>query len=302
MTYFCGFDGGGTATKVCVTDENGIVTGEATFGPLNPNGAPLAAVTAAVNDCLAYLDARPGGLAACRGLAAGLAGASSATAAAVLERGARKQGFTGGIFITGDCDIALAGAIEGPGAVLISGTGSVCCGRDAEGSTFRCGGFGYLIDDAGSAWAIGRALLSAAARSLDGRGPSTVLTEAVLTETGADTREKLISWIYAPAADKAKVAALAPLLIPALGQNDALALAIEKQTAADLSDLAVAAWRKGGLDAGELALAGGVLTHFDGVRALTTAILRRELPRARIIAPRHSAAFGAAELAREKFG
>ena len=41
-------------------------------------------------------------------------------------------------------------AVNGPGAVLIAGTGAVCFGRDAQGNSFRVGGYGYLIDDGGS--------------------------------------------------------------------------------------------------------------------------------------------------------
>ena len=39
MTYFCGWDGGGTKTAVCLTDNEGRVIAESSFGPLNLNGA-----------------------------------------------------------------------------------------------------------------------------------------------------------------------------------------------------------------------------------------------------------------------
>ena len=37
-----------------------------------------------------------------------------------------------------------------PGLLLISGTGSICFGKDAKGNVFNTGGFGYMIDDGGS--------------------------------------------------------------------------------------------------------------------------------------------------------
>lgn len=302
MIYFCGWDGGGSSTKVCVTDAGGAVTAEGVFGPLNPNGAPLTAVEATVKDCVDFLAALPGGLAACKGLTVGMAGVSSPAAANTVETAIRRCGYAGGLRLTGDCEIALAGAVRGPGAVLIAGTGSVCFGKNAAGMTFRAGGFGYLIDDAGGGYAIGRDILRAAARSMDGRIPPTCLADAVLRERNLGGPEELIAWLYAPGTGKPQIAALAPLLIPALQKNDAAALAIEETAVRELAALASAVWNKAGLTDGELALTGGVLTGFSELRERLITLLGQTLPRAGVIAPRHSASFGAAILAREAFG
>ena len=251
---------------------------------------------------VAFLAEQPGGLAACRGLVIGFAGFSNPAAAKEIKRAVRACGYTGGLRLTGDCEIALAGAVDSPGAVLIAGTGSVCYGKDAAGKPFRTGGFGWLIDDAGSGYAIGREILSAAARFYDGCGPATVLADLLRRETGIKNLPELLAWTYAPDTGKAQIAALAPLLPAAAEQNDPVALAIERKAARDLADLAIAAWNKAGLSAGELALTGGVLTRFAGIRAQVTEILHAALPQAAVIAPRHSAAFGAAALAREVFG
>jgi N-acetylglucosamine kinase-like BadF-type ATPase len=52
-----------------------------------------------------------------------------------------------------------------PGLLLISGTGSVCFGHDAEGRIFTTGGFGYLLGDEGSGYWFGREAVKAALRS-----------------------------------------------------------------------------------------------------------------------------------------
>ena len=302
MTYFCGWDGGGTATKICLVNERGEIAAQGASGPLNLNGAPAEAVEETVKNGVAFLAAQPGGLAACRGLVIGFAGASNPAAAQVIERAVRACGYTGGLRLTGDCDIALAGAVTGPGAVLIAGTGSVCYGKDAAGRPLRTGGFGWLFDDAGSGYAIGKDILSAAARFYDGCGPATALADLLQRKTGIENLRDLTAWTYAPETGKAQIAALAPLLLEALEQNDAAALAIERKAARDLADLAIAAWKKAGLTAGELALTGGVLTHFEGIRQQVTEKLQTALPQAAVTAPRHSAAFGAAALAKEAFG
>ena len=301
MTFYCGWDGGGTRTTVCAMDMDGNVTAEAAFGPLNPTGAARKSVEDTVRGCVGFMKGLPGGLAACGGLTVGMAGISSQKAANDVETLIRQSGYLGPLRLTGDGDAALAGAVEGPGAVLIAGTGSVCYGRDGDGNLFRAGGYGHLLGDAGSAYAIGTAILRAVTRAFDGCAPKTCLTEAVLRELGLASPPDLIGWAYAPGADKTRFAALAPLLIPALGQNDAAAKDIERQAARDLADLATAVWRKAGLCAGELALAGGVLTRFEGVRAQVTDLLHGSLPLAEIRPPRRGAAHGAALLARANF-
>lgn len=84
----------------------------------------------------------------------------------------------GVIRLVGDHETALAGALEEPaGVILIAGTGSICYGVNESGAKFRAGGYGHIIDDAGSAYAIGRDILKAVVRSSDGRQGQTVLKE-----------------------------------------------------------------------------------------------------------------------------
>ena len=48
---YCGWDGGGTKTEVCLLDDTGR-TKTAVFGPLNPNGATRDRVPETVKDCV----------------------------------------------------------------------------------------------------------------------------------------------------------------------------------------------------------------------------------------------------------
>lgn len=296
MRVTWGWDGGGTKTEVMALDEQGRERARGVFGPLNLNGAADGRVQATIKDAVGFMAAQPGGLDACAGLVIGAAGVSNGDAARLLEASVRQAGYQGPLRLAGDQEIALAGAIEGPGAVLIAGTGSICCGRNGD-KVLRAGGFGYLIDDEGSGYAIGRDILAAVVRARDGRGPATVLTESVFTALDVRDIVPVISWLYAPDTGKKDVAALARLLPAAVAAQDEAARQIAMKAANALTELALTVWTGLGLQEGELALAGSILVHHDTIRRGVEQCCRAAYPQMRCIASRGSAAYGAAKMA-----
>ena len=300
--YFGGWDGGGTKTAVCLTDEAGREIAQASFGPLNPNGSTRETVEATVRNAVAWMSAQPGGLQACAGVVVGISGVSNQASVQMISQAARGSGYQGPLCLLGDQEIALAGAVRGPGAVLIAGTGSICFGRDEQGELFRTGGWGQLIDDEGSGYALGRDMLTAVVRAADGRGEATCLTALVMDRLGVRDPGGIITWLYAPETNKKDVAALAPLLLTALEKEDPAARRIAMKAAAELALLVKAAWKKRGMTGGELALTGSILTHHPLIRQELVRLLGEALPGIRISSPWGTAAQGAALLAREKFG
>ena len=297
--FYCGWDGGGTKTEVCILDAEGQERAGAVFGPLNVNGAAPEAVAETVQQCVLYMLDQTD---ICAGLVIGMAGVSNRQAVAFLESTVRKAGYTGALRILGDQEIALAGAVRGHGAVLIAGTGAVLFGRDQAGRPFRVGGYGYLIDDGGGGYAIGRDILTAAARAEDGRDGATVLKDLAFSYLNVSDIGGMITWLYQPQTGKKEVAALAPLLLKALEAGDEKAKRIAEKAARDLAELALTGWKKTGMTDGELAMTGSVLTHYPLIRANTEALILKKLPGVRILSPRFSPARGAAMLARESFG
>lgn len=297
MSYYCGWDGGGSKTEVLCLDAAGKEIGRRSFGPININGAPRERVEQTIADAIAYMASMPGGLTGCARLVIGAAGVSNVKIYSFIEENVRAQGYAGAMDIVGDQEIALAGAIEGPGAVLIAGTGAICCGRDDRGNRTRTGGRGHLIDDGGSGYAIGRDILAAVVRAQDGRGPQTVLTQAVFDRLGIDDVAGIVTWLYLPQTGKKDVAAFAPLLLDALAAGDEAAESIALAAAKELALLATAAWKNLGLDDGELALTGSVLMHYPEIRDEVKRLCLESCPNMRVIAPRGDAAQGAALLA-----
>ena len=300
--FFAGWDGGATKTAVRLVDASGSLIAENSFGPLNLNGTSPEAVRRHVADAVAWTAQQSGGSRVCGGLVIGAAGVSNLKVRVALEADVRAAGYTGPLRILGDQEIALHGAIRTYGAVLIAGTGSVCFGRDPSGAFFRTGGRGYLIDDEGSGYAIGRDILAAAVRAADGRLPRTCLLDLVYGYLKTDTPEGIVSWVYAPATGKKEIAALSPLLLDALAREDAAALRIAEKAAAALVELVTAAWQNAHMTDGELALTGSILQHYPLIREGVIQALKKDLPALRVGDPLGTPAEGAAALAIQYMG
>ena len=115
-----------------------------------------------------------------------------------------------------DYAVALAGATDGgPGIVVIAGTGSVAYGENGAGEAHRAGAYGYLIDDAGSGYGVGRAALAAVLRAADGTGEDTSLTGRLLALLGFASVGDIIPAVYGGSLDRLAIAALAPVVADA---------------------------------------------------------------------------------------
>jgi N-acetylglucosamine kinase-like BadF-type ATPase len=146
--------------------------------------------------------------AACIGLA-GARTASDAVAwlAAQLEQQACR------VTVMTDADLALTAAFgtTADGIVVCTGTGSVAAVRH-EGATHLIGGHGFLFDDGGSAYDIGKRLITAALRDRDRGGQSLVGEVEVLI---GDSIDAFVRRAYADPVDREPLARLAER-IPAM--------------------------------------------------------------------------------------
>lgn len=291
MRLAAGVDGGGTRTTVECRRADGTVLCREVFGPFNLNSIGEARFTALWDEITAFLKEKG----TCAALCAGAAGISNPQVQALTAQAMERAGIAGWRLV-GDHETALHGALSGqPGCALIAGTGSICCGRNAAGEFVRVGGWGHLIDDGGSGYALGRDALAAVVRQWDGRGEATLLSELIPARLGTRTPQELIAYVYG--GDKSRIAAVAPLVAQAAGQGDQAALRIYERGSAELTALVTAAADRLGLRVGEVALLGGLLSHDRFLREAFTADLARKAPGLRCVEPRQDAAAGAAMLA-----
>jgi glucosamine kinase len=234
VTYIVvGVDGGGSKTRAIVADEGGSHLGEV----VGPGSAVRAgeiersaeAIAHTVRDALASCEmthVTP------KVLCVGVAGAGREPERQALWQALASRELADEVVIHADFSIALDDAFgEGPGVLLVSGTGSVAFGRGPSGQFARCGGWGPVCGDEGSGQWVGRRALSVVTASADGREPETALVGAILTAAQVNDPQDLIAW--AAQATPAQLASLAPVVSSVaesgdLRANSIISLAVEE--------------------------------------------------------------------------
>ena len=290
--FIAGIDGGGTHTRVELRDARNQFLKRLEFGPFNLNAIGEDAFRALLRQIFAAL----GDMGRCEKLCFGGAGISNPRVREILSGELEEAGFAGKWALRGDQEIALRGAMDGPGVVVIAGTGSICFGKNAFGDTARSGGWGHLIDDGGSGYALGRDVLAGAVRAFDGRTQGDTLLRAVYERLGGSAPSDIVSFVYSPRTDKAAIARFSRLALDLAAQGDRQALAILERGAEELAALAAAVQEKLGIQDCPIALLGGLLTDDNPYRQL---VARRLSALGTPVAPAHDALWGAAQAAWE---
>jgi N-acetylmuramic acid 6-phosphate etherase len=303
-SLYVGVDGGGSHTRAVLAGEDLAVRGRGEAGPANASSATIRRVAEAISKAVdAAIDS--GGVSVDR-VSRILVGAAGVETDPVRERLteilAPRYG-AGRLAITTDARIALAGATkgdpEGPGVVIISGTGAIAFGRNAAGEEARAGGWGPLVGDEGSRYAIARKGLAAALRAIDGRGPETAIRELLYAAEGIRLPKELTRKVYRPGVGPSDIAAYFPLVLEAARQGDAVARQIFDKAGEELALAVNAVVRRLDL-CGEtfpVSCVGGAFAAGDLLLAPLAARIEREAPRARIGPPAYPPEIGAVRLA-----
>lgn len=292
MKFIAGIDGGGTKTIVMCSDLEGNLLQEERFGPFNINSIGEEGFAALLNEICGFLQQAG----QCEALCIGAAGCSNPGMQRIV-RAAMEQARITNWHLAGDHEIALSGALEGkPGICLGVGTGTFCFGRNDRGESVRVGGWGHLIGDEGSGYALGRDALLAVTHDLDGYGDATTLTRAVTQEMQLDTHEKLVAYVYGN--DKSAVAAVSRMVEREAKAEDAVANAILRENAKALARQAAATAERLQMEGGEVALMGGLAENDTLYRRFLCQAVMESMPGFVCIAPRQTAAVGAVIMAR----
>jgi N-acetylglucosamine kinase-like BadF-type ATPase len=174
--------------------------------------------------------------------------------------------------------IALHAAFaDGPGVVVIGGTGSVAYGRNHHGEIMRAGGWGFAASDEGSGFWIGRRAVSAIMRVHD-EGESTSLTAGVMAALKANSWDELI--LAVNASPQPDFAMMLPVVVSAAETGDTIAGEILAHAGLELANLGTVVMRRLFAEPGAVpvAMAGGVFGNSAVVRQSFYNNLRSEYP------------------------
>jgi N-acetylglucosamine kinase-like BadF-type ATPase len=300
--FYFGIDGGGTHSRLAIVDHRGTVLAQAKAGSTNIYSVSKEEVFTNLRDLLeSALNAA--GLqkeelaAGCLG-SAGLGRPGEAEIFRDFFDALLRPGFP--VKLCTDGEILLCGGLRGlEGYCLIAGTGSVALGRSAAGRLIRVGGHGYMLGDEGAAAWIGKTAAARVLRSEEGRDLDTAMGKDILAFCGLKESSGLIRYVHHDA-DKAQIAALAPVVTAAARNGDPLALDILYTGAAELALLVKSViTRSPWITRREMVLAGGVIEHDEILGARLRNTLAEEFPTLVLREPQGTALEGACMLARE---
>ncbi len=239
--YYVGIDGGGTSCRARIRDEQGNFIGEAKSGSANIMlGAEIAMES--ILDSITQA-AQQGGLSEKQfaKMHVGLALAGAEHKSSWQKFMALSHPFAS-IVLNTDAYGACVGAHNGDdGAIMIAGTGS--CGIYLQGSEQHIvGGREFPISDQGGGAVMGLRLIQQVLLAEDGIGEKTALAEYVMAHFDNDV-DQIVEW--SKTALPRDYGQFSPAIFKHAEQGDSLAIAMLKQTAADVEMFLVALNRKG---------------------------------------------------------
>ncbi|MBD1383414.1 N-acetylglucosamine kinase [Metabacillus arenae] len=265
-------DGGGTKTLAVITDSVGKIKGHGRSDASNYQVTGIegakAAIEAAIIGAVKNVSEKKQIVRFQTGVFA-LAGIDTPADQAVVNRivtvACNKAGVIfDRLIIENDALSALLGATSNyPGALMISGTGSIAFAHDGKGQCVRSGGWGHTFGDEGSGYWIGKEAIRAILKMNDGRGPNTRLKDRVLEAINLRAVEDLYNWVYSSHGSVDAISEIAKLVEICGDEGDAVSITILDQAAEELFTLLSTVMEKAAItnEDNSIILQGGVLKH-----------------------------------------
>jgi N-acetylglucosamine kinase-like BadF-type ATPase len=304
--YIIGIDGGGTKTTSVLCALDGVILAEAQGAPSNFQIIGIERTSHTILDLVETCCHSAGcSISQIGAVVAGLAGAGRSNDQQSMRDGIMDAAHTrnltiNNLVVESDARIALEGAFGGkPGMIVIAGTGSIVFGKDERGKIYRAGGWGRLIGDEGSGYAIGQQAFRAVARSLDDKSTKTKLTKLFEKKFGLNTQEAIIQSLYKENFD---IASVMPTVIDAASKGDKAAKRILDNAALELVEIIDIALKKMNTNIKNpskrpLALIGGLLANEHYYSRKVISVIRKNLLPVTVRQAESSPVVGAAVMA-----
>lgn len=296
MRYFLGADIGGTKTHSLIADETGRVLGFGEAGSGNQQDVGYSGMLHALQSSLhqALNGANLSQEQIC-GAGFGVAGYDWHSQTAKMQSTIRSLGLQAPFSLVNDAILGLvAGAEEGWGVAVVSGTGCNCRGWDRQHRhEGRVTGYGLMMGEAaGSSELIYRAM-QLVSFAWTRRGPATALSDALVEAVGATGLENLLEGYTQ---NRYHIGAeLAPLVFQVAGQGDAVARDLIHWAGCELGEMANSVIRQLSFEqlAFDVVLAGSM---FEGGAMLIDPMrltIQKLAPQARLVRLRAAPVIGA---------
>jgi N-acetylglucosamine kinase-like BadF-type ATPase len=261
MNYVVGVDGGGTKTEAVAYDLNGREIGKSLTGFGNlVNGKEEA-----VNNIIKAIDilVQTLGIDGLKGLYLGLAGSEVGDNGKIVYKELENR-FKIVPVIMNDGDLALKALLKGEdGILVIAGTGSNVFGinGDLQG---RCGGWGHLLGDEGSAYKIAIGAIKRMIYEEDYGILKSELSKDVLNFFNTNDVNDIIGFIYTSKKDE--IAKIAGVVSMAAEKGEKFSKAILEKEGVSLAKSTERVFNKLSFEKCKIGLVGGVIRKSKFVR------------------------------------
>jgi len=236
MRYFLGADVGGTKTHALLADETGRVLGFGQAGAGNHEGVGYAGLAAALRQsCMQAIEAAGIRLDQVAGAGFGVAGYDFPSERQPTLQAIASIGLACPVEAVNDVVVGLiAGASQGWGVVVDSGTGNNVRGRSLDGREGWVTGCGGTFGEYGGAGDIVHHAVQAIAHQWSTRGPATSLSDIFIGLCAASDLTDLIEGL---ALEKYHLhAGHARAVFEAAQAGDAVALEVIRWAASELGE------------------------------------------------------------------
>jgi N-acetylglucosamine kinase-like BadF-type ATPase len=242
--YFLGADVGSTKTHVVIADETGRVLSLRAGGAGNPDNVGYeglrctleTATGAALQQAAITIDQ-------IAGAGYGISGLDYPAQKAPMLEVIRSLGVRAPMEAVNDALIGVvAGAREGWGIAVVSGTGCNCWGWDRQRRQGQVTGGGWQMGEYAGSIELASRAVQLVAYEWTRRGPATQLTPALLRYLGETDVVEMLHGLTSGRLDID--AAAAPLIFEVAAQGDAVAIDLIKWAGRELGELAKAVIRQ----------------------------------------------------------
>lgn len=245
---YVGIDGGGSKTEFVLFEADGTIRNVIRLSGSNPNDRGL---DASMEVLLGGMEQLLAGRTP-KAVFAGIAGSSTEDLRTAIATQLQDRFRTNVSVDTDAANVLSCGSNPDNAMAIICGTGSCVFVRKKE-DRYRLGGWGFLLDQAGSAYDVGKDGIRCALGAKDGLQERTLMTERISEALGGNPYDG-IPVIYKKG--RPFIASLAPIVVEAALEGDTCALQVLDQNADRLAALIRTAVKRFGMPE-EFVIAGG---------------------------------------------